>query len=81
MEYGLDYGWCRNEPGLIESFTNAGVVSPGQTEQVTILAITHGVAPGVHRGYIDFWQIDSHGNGVGGNYQINFGLIVMKGTP
>ena len=70
----------KNRVWLGPSLTH-GVVSPGQTEQVTILAITHGVAPGVHRGYIDFWQIDSHGNGVGGNYQINFGLIVMKGTP
>jgi hypothetical protein len=68
-----------NRAWLSPSLTH-GVVSPGQTEQVTIRAITHGVAPGVHRGYVDFWQVDSHGNGVDGNYQIHLGLIVIKGT-
>jgi Viral BACON domain len=58
-----------------------GVVFPGQTEQLTIRMNTHGVNPGVHGGYIDFWEVDSHGNGVGGNYQINLGLIVIKGAP
>jgi hypothetical protein len=69
-----------NRAWLSPSLTHR-VVSQGQTEQVKILAITHRVAPGVHRGYVDFWQVDSHGNGVGGNYQINLGLVVIQGTP
>ena len=79
MDWMMD-GAETNRAWLSPSLTH-GVVSPGQTEQVTILAITHRVAPGVHRGYVDFWQVDSHGNGVGGNYQINLGLVVIQGTP
>jgi hypothetical protein len=62
-----------NRAWLSPSLTH-GVVSQGQTEQVTILAITHGVPPGVHRGYVDFWEVDAHGNDVGGNYQVHLGL-------
>ena len=32
------------------------------------------------RNVMDFWEVDSHGNGVGGNYQIQLGLIIIKGT-
>jgi hypothetical protein len=79
MDWIMD-GAETNRDWLSPSLTH-GVVSPGQTEQVTNLAITHGVAPGVHRGYVDFWEMDSHGNGVGGNYQIHLGLVVIRGTP
>lgn len=79
MDWIMD-GAETNRAWLSPSLTHR-VVSQGQTEQVTILAITHRVAPGVHRGYVDFWQVDSHGNGVGGNYQINLGLVVIQGTP
>ena len=65
-----------NRAWLSPSLTH-GVVSPGQTEQVTILAITHRVAPGVYRGYVDFWQVDAHGNDVDGYYQIHLGLLVI----
>ena len=62
--YGNMDGAETNRAWLSPSLTRR-VVSPGQTERVTILAITHRVAPGVHRGYVDFWQVDSYGNGVG----------------
>ena len=66
---------------LLSASPTRGVVSPGQTEQVTIRVNTHGVTPGMYMGTVDFWEVDAHGNGVGGNYQINLGLIVIKGAP
>jgi hypothetical protein len=55
-----------------------GVVFAGQTEQVTIRVNTKGLTPGIYCcGSIDFWEVDSDGNGVGGNYQIYLGLIVI----
>ena len=78
--YWIMDGAETNRARLSPSLTH-GVVSPRQTEQVTILAITYGVAPSVHRGYVDFWEVDSHGNGMGGNYQIHLGLLVIKDTP
>ena len=63
MDWIMD-GAETNRAWLSPSLTHR-VVPPGQTEQVTILAITHRVAPGVHRRYVDFWQVDSYGNGVG----------------
>ena len=67
---GQNVSWLRTTP-------TQGDVSPGQTEQVTIRMNTKGLTPGTHEGSIDFWEVDSHGNGVGGNYQIQLGLIVI----
>jgi hypothetical protein len=67
---GQNVSWLRTTP-------TQGVVSPGQTEQVTIRMNTKGLTPGTHQGYIYFWEVDSHGNGVKGGFFIELGLIVI----
>ena len=74
MDGLLNVSWLRVAP-------TQGVLSPGQTEQVTIRMSTKGLTPGMYSGSIDFWWVDSKGNGSGGNYQVDLGLIVIKGAP
>ena len=75
MDWMMD-GAIDNRSWLSASATR-GVLSPGQTVQVTIRMNTKGIASGIHSGTIDFWEVDSHGNGVGANYQIQLGLIII----
>ncbi len=66
----VNRSWLSAEP-------TQGVLSPGQTSQVTIRMNIQGVPPAMHTGNVDFWEVNTKVTEVIGNYQIALGLIII----